>query len=70
MLVKSLQAENSGRLFSVQREIFLPSLSSPVALSETRPQESSGGLALGYLIQGQAGTFDGALNLLTSFFFK
>lgn len=41
----------------VQRRIF-PSLSRPVASAQTRPQESSGRLVLGYLVPGQTCTFE------------
>lgn len=53
---KVITTEKSGRP-PVERRIF-PSLSRLVASAQTRPQESSGGLALGSLIQGQTRTFE------------
>lgn len=53
---KGITTEKGGRM-PVQRRIF-PSLSRPVASAQTRPQESSGRLVLGYLVPGQTCTFE------------
>lgn len=67
MLVKSLQPGTvAGRQFKGN----FPLLNSPVGSALTRPQESSGGLVLGHLIQGQTCTFENALSHLPSFFFS
>lgn len=63
--IKKKKKKNTGKVITTEksgrppdeRRIF-PSQTRLVASAQTRPQESSGGSALGYLLQGQTRTFE------------